>query len=57
MAIITIDKVVLIVVVTAIVIVLAYVFRFGYGFRKKETAAESTGGQQAHSGPSNAIPS
>jgi hypothetical protein len=46
MAIITTDKVVLIVVVTAIVIILAYVFRFGALFRQKQARADSAGSQQ-----------
>ncbi len=45
MAIITTDKVVLIVVVTAIVIVLAYVFRFGRFSRPKQAKSVSDRGQ------------
>jgi len=45
MAIITTDKIVLILGVTAIVIVLAYVFRFGRFGRQKQTGTNSDGQQ------------
>ncbi|MDG6912683.1 MAG: hypothetical protein JRN35_06325 [Nitrososphaerota archaeon] len=47
MAIVTVDKVVLIVVVTVIVIVLAYVFRFGRFSRSKQTGTASGKGRQS----------
>jgi hypothetical protein len=51
MAIITTDKIVLIVVVTAIVIVMAYVFRFGRFSRRKQPGTNSDGSQQGSSDP------
>jgi hypothetical protein len=48
-AIITFDKVVLILGVTAIVIVLAYVFRFGRFSRRKQAKTESARSQQSPS--------
>ncbi len=47
MAIITTDKVILIVVVTAFVIVLAYVFRFGRFSRQKQVGTGPDGSQQS----------
>jgi len=57
MAIITTDKVVLIVVVTAIVIVLAYGFHFGALFRQKPAIKDSARSQQSPSDPNQGSPS
>ncbi len=53
MAVITVDKVVLIVVVTAIIIVLAYFFRFGRFSRKNQAGTNS---DVSHSNPSDSSP-
>jgi hypothetical protein len=51
MAVITVDKAILIIVVTAIIIILAYIFRFGYGFRNKKGSTDPARNLQNPSDP------